>query len=454
MKAWEEDTRRAGRSGAHEKNGHHSSREPQPDIAIPEPPPWPSPPGEAAYHGLAGEIVHAVEEQTEADPVAILIQILVMFGSAVGRGGYWCVDETKHFANLFCCLVGPTSLGRKGTSKARAIRAFDSLEDGWHKRIVSGLSSGEGLISAVKDPTYKTHQIKNRGRVVDTQQVLDDPGESDKRLLVIEPEFGRALRAMQRDGNTLSPILRSAWDGDDLSSLTKGPANSRLRASAPHIALITHVTPTELRRLYSDVEAASGSGNRVLWVASKRSKLLPLGGYPVNIGSLKTDMAAVAREGRQHREIPFDDEAADFWAQGEYERLNVTTPGLLGSVTDRATAQVRRLTIIYAMLDGHLKANIAHLRAALAVWEYCFRSAQWVFGDSTGDSVADEILCSLRSAKLLGMTQTEIRDLFHRNQSGMRIGQALATLQAAGLARSEEVETGGRPTKRWFLVTT
>ena len=47
--------------------------------------------------------------QTEADPVALLLQYLVYFGNAVGRGPYYQVENDKHFAILFVLLVGNTA---------------------------------------------------------------------------------------------------------------------------------------------------------------------------------------------------------------------------------------------------------------------------------------------------------------------------------------------------------
>ncbi len=38
-----------------------------------------------AYYGIAGEIVKTIEPHTEADPAALLIQIIVAFGVLVGR---------------------------------------------------------------------------------------------------------------------------------------------------------------------------------------------------------------------------------------------------------------------------------------------------------------------------------------------------------------------------------
>ena len=57
-----------------------------------EPTPWPTL-EEEAYYGLPGEIVHAIEPHTEADPVAVLINLLCAFGNAIGRGAYFKVGS-------------------------------------------------------------------------------------------------------------------------------------------------------------------------------------------------------------------------------------------------------------------------------------------------------------------------------------------------------------------------
>jgi len=92
-------------------------------MAPPEPPPgagvllaapagWPAPPAPAAYHGLVGEIVARLEPETEADPLAILSQLLVSFGAAVGRNAWFQVEATHHYPNEFCVLVGASGKGR------------------------------------------------------------------------------------------------------------------------------------------------------------------------------------------------------------------------------------------------------------------------------------------------------------------------------------------------------
>lgn len=77
---------------------------------------WPAPIAEAAYHGLAGEVVRTIEPHTEADPVALLVQFLAAFGSCLGRGPHYQVEGDAHHANLYAVLVGDSSKARKGTS--------------------------------------------------------------------------------------------------------------------------------------------------------------------------------------------------------------------------------------------------------------------------------------------------------------------------------------------------
>ena len=80
----------------------------------------------AAFHGLAGEVVNCMRPSTESDPAALLLQYLVSFGNAIGRQPHYLVEETKHFANLYAVLAGPTSKGRKGTAADR-ISAISTL---------------------------------------------------------------------------------------------------------------------------------------------------------------------------------------------------------------------------------------------------------------------------------------------------------------------------------------
>jgi hypothetical protein len=194
-------------------------------LTLPVPEDWPAPPDQAAYHGLAGEIVNTIAPETEADPVAILSQLLVAFGAAVGRGAFFRVEATRHHPNEFLVLIGDSARARKGSSWDHVHRLITSADTTITGRILTGLSSGEGLIHSVRDPAGQ------------------DPGTSDRRLLVIEPEFVSVLKNVSREISTLSPTLRSAWDGRPLAILTRtAPA----RATDAHISVIGHITATSV----------------------------------------------------------------------------------------------------------------------------------------------------------------------------------------------------------------
>src|SRR5262249_35758945 len=158
------------------------------------------------------------------------------FGNVIGRSPHWLAESDQHHGNLYAVLVGPTAMGRKGTSEGRTRAVFARVDDVWvSNRIKSGLSSGEGFIYAVRDKAEKWNVKEKCVEVV-------DEGVNDKRLLVIEPEFASVLTTMERPGNTLSANLRNAWDGRTLEPMTK---NNPIKATGAHVSVIGHITPDE-----------------------------------------------------------------------------------------------------------------------------------------------------------------------------------------------------------------
>ena len=410
--------------------------------------PWPSP-DRRIYQGLVGEIVALIEPATESDPVAIAAQFLVAFGNALNRGPHYLVEGATHCLNIFAILVGATSKGRKGTSFSHVLNIMKGADDTWaHKRIHSGLSSGEGLIHAVRDATYKTVTRTDRVtglRVPSTE--IDDEGVSDKRLLAMEPEFASTLRVMKRDGSTLSAIIRQAWDSGNIQTLTK---NSPAAATGAHISIIGHITDQELRRELDKTDTANGFLNRFLLICCKRSKCLPDGGN-VNQVAFAEIIRRVTRAldfGRRAPRIVHDSAASSLWHR-IYPALSAGGPGLFGAATSRAEAQVTRLACIYAVLDESAVVRSEHLTAALALWDYASQSAKYVFGSATGNLIADRVVDALAS-KVEGLTQTEVNNLFGGNKSSAEISAALASLEEFGMIRRTTETGGGRPTVRWL----
>jgi hypothetical protein len=412
--------------------------------------PWPDPLSEIAYIGLAGEIVHAIEPHSEADPVALLAQVLAAFGNYIGRTAHFIAEADCHYANLFVNLVGTTSKGRKGASWGQVGKFFREVNQIWYaNQILGGLSSGEGMIWAVRDSIYKTQPLKEKNGTIDTQEVCIDKGIDDKRLLILESEFASVLKVINRERNTLSAIIRQAWDTGNLRTMTK---NSPVRSTDAHISIIGHITRDELRRQITETDMANGLANRFLWLCVKRSKCLPDGGGQLNAAPLVLRLHQAIGFAEKVGEIRRDSEARALW-HDVYPELSEGKPGLLGAVTSRAEAQVMRLAMIYALLDQSAEICQLHLEAALVLWKYAENSAQNIFGSALGDPVADEIRQLLRG-RPEGVTRNDIREHFGRHKRSGEIDQALIVLLENGAARRErQVGTGGRPTEMWFYCT-
>ena len=249
---------------------------------------WPAQLQPEAFHGLAGDLVETLYPHTEADRAALLVQFLIAFGNVIGRVPYFTVGADGHFSNEFGVLVGASSKGRKGSSWSTIEHVLGMADAEWLNACVqTGLSSGESLIWAVRDQIDGTEPIRagKEKRVTEYRTVIKDHGVSDKRLMVVEPEFASPLRVSERDGNTLWPLIRQSWDTGRLRVLTK---SSPARATGAHISIIGHVTKDELLKYLTDTEAGNGFANRFLWVAVRRSKLLPDGGslHTVNFAPL------------------------------------------------------------------------------------------------------------------------------------------------------------------------
>ena len=413
---------------------------------------WPQPLAEEAFYGLVGDVIRTIEPHTEADSAALLIQFLVAAGNVVGKNPHFMAEADRHGTNLNSVVVGETAKGRKGTSWGHIKRLFNGVDKKWVKdRIQSGLSSGEGLIWAVRDPIEKLQPIKVKQRVEDYQMVTEDPGVSDKRLLVVEGEFSSILKVAKREGNTLSPVIRNAWDSGNLNTLTK---NSPAKATDAHISIIGHITRQELLRYMEDTEAANGFGNRFLWVCSSRSKILPEGGciQEKDLIPLIAGLIEALKFAHETGEFKFDEEARRLW-YAVYPELSEGKPGLLGSMIARSEAQVRRVACVYALLDCSSVIRREHLKAALAVWRYCEDSCRYIFGDAMGDPVADTLLEALRNSPD-GMTRTSISNLFKGHKRKAQIERTLVFLQKKGLIGRREQDTGGRTAEIWFAVET
>jgi hypothetical protein len=403
---------------------------------------WPEAPT-LAFSGLAGRAVALIEPHTEADPVAVLMHFLAAFANAIGAKPHALVGATVHPARLNVALVGTTAKGRKQEAWSPVRQIFKRADPVWtDEHVKSGLSTGEGLIYQVRDKIERQQKTKEG----DFEMVEVDPGVEDKRLLALEPELDRVLKVMGRDGATLAAVIREAWDSTDLHIMTK----QAITASGAHIAITGHITADELRRDLDETSKANGFANRFIWILVRRSKELPIPEPFVGaaVDKLAYDLSLVIGWARAVGHVKFDAGAAELWTQGYHDLSAPRGNGLVGYVLNRSEPQVLRLALVYALLDRSTVIKLNHLVAALDLWDYSERSAAMIFGNSTGDPMADTIN---REARKVGeLTRTEIINLFGRNASSSRIDKATAALEKSEYGYWQERRTGGRPAQVWM----
>lgn len=395
----------------------------------------------AALFGNVGEIINRVEPFTEADKAGLLMHFLTAFGSLIGRTAHFKIGQDFHYLKLNCVIVGASGFGRKGTAWSEIKPLLSSADESFKKRIIGGLSSGEGLIFAVRDPEYKeTKKVDSFNKEI-TELVMVDGGVTDKRALIIETEFASVLQRSKREGNTLSAVVRQAWDSGTLRVMTK----QAVEASNTHISIIGHITRDELAKHLTDTETANGFANRFLWACVRRSKYLPDGdSVPQSeINAIVEFLAEIKTRAERIGEMRRCLEAQELWYE-VYPTLSDGHTGLLGAVTSRATAYVMRIACLYSLLQGKDHIGYDELKASLALWDYCVNSAKYIFGVSVGDEVADKIETALKGAGEIGLTRTQISKLFDGHQAGERIKAGLSTLLDNGRITSEEIKTGGR----------
>ncbi|MFF2044022.1 hypothetical protein ACFVVX_26745 [Kitasatospora sp. NPDC058170] len=397
-------------------------------------------PDMAVFQGMVGHTVRALDPTTEADPVGVLVNLLSGAGAMLGptsTGSADCcphlrIGNDRHPALIWGLTIGATAAGRKGAATNTAKLLLSAAAPGFAKDCcLSGLSSGEGLIEAVRDgdPSKK-----------------DDPGHVDKRRWIVESEYGITMARARREGSSLGGVLRQAWNGEDLGVMNR----EALKATAPHIAIIGHISPRELRAKMQDSEMAGGTYNRYLPVFVHRNLILAesRGADPQLVDSLAATWRAALADARQAGEITLDDTARTLWRDGIYPALcgDEDGDGPLAEFTARAAPYTLRLAMVYALLDRRRHIAEEHLTAAHALVAYSRASAAHVLGLSehtTGDPKLDKLAAAVRAAGPRGLTGDEVYRLFKKATKDERDRLVAALLQIEGYG-SAQIPGAGR----------
>jgi hypothetical protein len=419
--------------------------------------PKPSP---DCFYGLIGEIAKAGSEHTEANPIALAANALVMLGAAIGNAPYVSTGDGFQNANLFICHVGQSGNGRKGTSKDLPLRRiprsiFGLFGEGIAPKIHDGsLSSGEGLAVFVHDGFREGKD--------------EIPPVDDKRLLVVIEEYASLLSVCKREGNTLDSVIRNVWDGHGIKPATKG---SRLWATDPHICLSCDVTPKELIDRLQARDLSNGFANRFVFFYANRHQLTPrpkttdaavISGFAERIRHIVNFAGVEEKAAKNSKPATLTDEAWKAY-EAAYLSFQASDGDLIDALLVRRPAVMLRIALILAMTDQTLTVSEKHIKSALAWVNFWTDSVKYIFttaaeeaqADSVGEN-AKRILEYLVTHGRASRSEISVK-VFRKNLTKTGIDDALESLLNATPprieVRPEKPASGiGRPTNFYSAI--
>jgi len=332
---------------------------------------------DAALYGLPGKIATQLAEVSGADPAAILVFFLTGFGNVIGRHPHIMLAGAEHPAREFAVVVGDAATGRKGTAWGAVKSLLREAEPEWPERIARGEQSPEAVVDK-----------------------LDDARQTDTRLMIIETEFARLMRKIDRiDG--MGEMLRNAWDGEPLERIR---ANKYQKATEHHISIIGMITPSELLRLHNTLSDAGGLESRVLYCISAPDREIdpfayvetPKGlvgevadciDYALNYVLNNTDPISAELCLMAGIMPPAKAEVSDSVRYGWRKLVKDNLPEMpeqFSPYIARAEAHIVRIALMYALADKSTTVREEHINAALALWEFCARCAERIFSIPVG----------------------------------------------------------------------
>ena len=321
---------------------------------------FPDPMRPEAFHGIAGTIVRLMAEHCESSLESLLLQFLVSAGNLIGRSVYVYAGGPWLFPNEFTICVGETARGRKGTAWRMNDHLFEFIAADWIRDCTDNdVQTGEGIVHKIRDAVWGFEKRRGRPKKMlddePPEKVIQDPGVSDKRLLIVEEEFSHVLKMARRQGNTLTENYRKVWDSP--RTLRTSNKNSPLVATDPHVSLIGHTNRDDLLATLLDVELSNGFANRILWCASKRRALMPDAEYldwakhPKLIENLKIVFRQYFANTCEPTRFRRSSAANELWKQ-LYQKLNDQKHvSFIDGVLVRDTSHLLKLALIYAVLD-------------------------------------------------------------------------------------------------------
>ncbi len=415
-----------------------------------------APRGNAAMlYGIFGEFGRAAAKDTEVNPYAAAMNLMIFISASVGRGIYFYIGNDIHHVRLYGLHIGRSSRGQKGGAhsllnrviKVIAENDFDLLLPSRH---TGGLSSKEGLAALIHD-----------GYMQGKEEVAPI---TDKRLFIRESEFSNVMHQAARNGNTLSAGLRDAWDGVGIQPATKLKGTW---ASHPHIAIAGACTPVELLALTTKNDVSNGFLNRFIIFWAERTKLIP---FPQcthidTVNLLATKINAIIQFAKSdyvwnknpslasedNRQITLSDDAKRTYGALYINVFPKYNDGdNVAALTERKAPYLLRMAALFAISDFSLVIEEWHINAAYEWVKYWHESVKFIFNDAAEEVKNNEI--SDRASKIIDYlaskdkgyqaTRTELsNEVFKRHLDSKKLDEALNTLITSTPPKIEVIES-------------
>ncbi len=367
---------------------------------------------DSILYGPVGDMVRKASAYSESHPAGMLLDFLVSFGNIVGRGPYFNVNATKHYTNEFMARVGQSSTSRKGGARDAMDEILKMIDPNWFSnQIEGGFGSGQAIIGRVRDARTEMHKTRTGFEEVKV------PGVTDKRLCIRENELATVFTVANQPESQASNILRDAWDSKTLRNTVKGKGtdgvNNSARCEEPHISISGDTTVSELRQTMPTGAADNGFGNRFIYVYVFRTKDCPQGGPQINWDTEILLFHKVLQFAKAAKHVAMTQTARNWWNK-IYSTIEHDGPdGLVKKMTSRGAAHIRRIAMIYALIDMQDKIELEHFLAAKKLWDYCTDSAMFIFGQMTKEQLKIVQWISQRGP----VKYQQVRDdLYYRNR--------------------------------------
>ncbi|EWT05049.1 hypothetical protein N864_07600 [Intrasporangium chromatireducens Q5-1] len=359
--------------------------------------------------------------------------------------------------NLFVGLIGPSG-GGKGAAEGAAKDAIVYSPLLGPQLVEAGVGSGEGLAHTYL--RYVAGKGKERGHVE----------QHTTRALFRAPEVDTLAALKGRQGSTLLPKLRDAWNGDALGfAYADVTRRLDLRPHAYRMCLIVGIQPARAAVLLDDADG--GTPQRFLWMPVQDPNVPDITPTAPRPHKWRTPPLPTASGTRTVLPVYPPAEAAIRQSararhRGEVDPLDghallcrLKTAAALGLFNGHAevTEEDWALSSIVMAISDHTRASV--VRSLLTR-----RDAATVArgrADGLRESVAAEVRAG-EAAKRVGRTILRKLDGDWTNHSDLRraiahrdrehFDDAIERLQAAGLIESEDVDNGAADGARYRRI--